>query len=70
MNLSGVKIYFASTKHIQGDVYESVGNSRLFAIVAESDSMEKAREKIYKSIEGNVEKVLHYRKDIGKIYKH
>ena len=66
----GTKIYFSSTKHIEGNNYESVWNSRLFAVVTTSDNMESAREKVYKALEGNVDEVLHYRKDIGSIYAH
>lgn len=66
----GVKIYFSSTKNLNGDEYESVGNSRLFALVTKADSMEEAKNKVYKSIEGNVDKILHYRKDIGTMYVH
>ena len=47
----GVKIYFASTKHLEGDTYESVGNSRLFAAVVEDKSMENAKIKVYKALE-------------------
>ena len=65
-----VKIYFSSTKHIEENKYESVGNSRLFAVVAKGESMEKAKEKVYKALQGNADEVLHYRKDIGSIYAH
>lgn len=66
----GVKIYFASAKHVDGDNYESVGNSRLFAAVYSSKSMYKAREKVYEALKGNVDEGLHYRKDIGNMYVH
>ncbi len=66
----GVKIYFASTKQIEGNNYESVGNSRLFAATYVADTMEEAKEKVYNALEGNVDEKLHYRKDIGKIYIH
>ena len=66
----GVKVYFSSTKHIEDDKYKSVGNSRLFAIVTTADTMEEAREKVYKALDGNVSENLHYRKDIGNIYEH
>ena len=66
----GAKIYFASTKHIEGNNYESVGNSRLFAVLYSSTSMDEAREKVYKALEGNVDEILNYRKDIGKMYVH
>ncbi len=66
----GAKIYFASTKHIEGNTYESVGNSRLFAVLYASTSMDEAREKVYKALEGNVDTILNYRKDIGKMYVH
>ena len=66
----GVKIYFASTKQIEGNNYESVGNSRLFATTYVANTMEEARKKVYKALEGNVDEKLNYRKDIGKIYVH
>ena len=66
----GVKIYFASSKQIEGNNYESVGNSRLFAAVYTSDSMEEAKEKVYKALRGNVDEILNYRKDIGNMYVH
>ncbi len=66
----GAKVYFASTKNIEGNNYESVGNSRLFAVVCSADTMDEAKEKVYKAMEGNIDKILHYRKDIGAIYVH
>ncbi len=66
----GVKIYFASSKQTEGNNYESVGNSRLFAAVYVSNSMEEAKEKVYSALEGNVDEILNYRKDIGNMYVH
>ncbi len=66
----GVKVYFSSTKQIEGVNYQSVGNSRLFALVTEDISMENARKRVYEVLEKNVDKSLHYRKDIGQIYTH
>ena len=66
----GVKIYFSSTKQIEGENYESVGNSRLFAVVAKDKTMEDAKTRVYKAIEGNIDNELHYRKDIGNMYVH
>ncbi len=66
----GVKLYFASSKQIKGNKYESVGNSRLLAAVYASSSMEEAKEKVYKALEGNVDEILNYRKDIGNMYVH
>lgn len=66
----GVKIYFSSTKQIEGENYESVGNSRLFATVAKDKSIEEAKTRVYKALEGNVDSQLHYRKDIGNMYVH
>lgn len=66
----GVKIYFASSKQIEGNNYESVGNSRLFAAVYTSNSMDEAKEKVYNALKGNVDEVLNYRKDIGNMYVH
>ena len=66
----GVKIYFASSKQIEGNNYESVGNSRLFAAVYTSNSMDEAKEKVYKALKGNVDEILNYRKDIGNMYVH
>ncbi len=47
----GVKVYFSSTKQTQGENYESVGNSRLFALVTTGDTMEEAKVKVYKALE-------------------
>lgn len=66
----GVKIYFASSKQIEGNNYESVGNSRLFAAVYTASSMDEAKEKVYKALKGNVDEVLNYREDIGNMYVH
>lgn len=66
----GVKIYFSSTKHLEGNEYESVGNSRLFAAVTTDESMESAKKRVYEALDGNVDESLHYRKDIGSIYAH
>ncbi len=66
----GAKIYFASTKHIEGNNYESVGNSRLFAVVCTAENMEDAKEKVYNALKGNVDSILNYRKDIGTMYIH
>lgn len=67
----GVKLYFSSTKQIEGENYESTGNSRLFAVVGTGETMEEAKEKVYKALgAGNVDEVLHYRKDIGNMYIH
>ena len=66
----GVKIYFASSKQVEGNNYESVGNSRLFAAVCKANTMEEAREKVYKALNGNVDSILNYRKDIGTMYEH
>ncbi len=65
-----VKIYFSSTKCLEGNTYESVGNSRLFAVVAKDKSMDEAKKRVYNAMEGNIDKALHYRKDIGNMYKH
>ena len=70
INEKGAKVYFASSKRIEGNFYESVGNSRLVAIVAEADTLDNAKKKVYEAIEGNVDNVLNYRKDIGTIYVH
>lgn len=67
---SGVKIYFANAKKIGEDTYTSVSNSRLFAVAATGQNFEETRNKVYAAIEKNVDKILDYRKDIGKIYIH
>lgn len=67
---SGVKIYFANAKQIGEDTYTSVSNSRLFAIATSGEDFEEIRKKVYDVIEKNVDKILDYRKDIGKIYIH
>ncbi len=64
------KIYFASTKQIEGNLYCSVGTSRLFAIHTCGATLEEAKEKAYSAIKNNIDKKLDYRNDIGKIYKH
>lgn len=65
-----LKIYFANAKKIGEDTYTSVSNSRLFAISTAGADFEKIKKQVYDAIEGNVDKILDYRKDIGKIYIH
>ena len=66
----GVKVYFANTKNIEGNTYSSVSNSRLFGLTTNANTLEEAREKVYKAVEGNLDNELDYRKDIGIIYEH
>ena len=66
----GAKIYFAGTKNIEGNTYTSVSNSRLFAVMTSSNTLEEAKNIVYDAIKGNIDTKLHYRKDIGEIYKH
>lgn len=66
----GVKIYFANTKHLKGNEYSSVSNSRLFGLTTAANSLQEAKEKVYNSIKGNIDEVLDYRTDIGNIYEH
>lgn len=66
----GIKIYFANTKNIDGEKFTSVSNSRLFGLTVSADSLEEAKEKVYKAIENSVDKKLDYRTDIGMIYEH
>lgn len=66
----GVKVYFSSTKQLEGNHYQSVGNSRLFAVVGAGTTMEEVKKKVYQALEGNVDTSLHYRKDIGNMYVH
>ena len=66
----GVKIYFANTKNIKENTYSSVSNSRLFGLTVEGNTLEEAKEKVYNSMEGNLDEKLDYRKDIGNIYEH
>ena len=66
----GVKIYFANTKNIKENTYTSVSNSRLFGLTTCANTIEEAKEKVYNAIEGNLDKELDYRKDIGNIYEH
>ena len=66
----GVKTYFANTKNVEDNTYSSVSNSRLFGLTAEGNTLEEAKEKVYNSIEGNLDEKLDYRKDIGNIYEH
>lgn len=67
---AGAKIYFANAKKIGENTYTSVSNSRLFAVEATGQDFEQIRKIVYDAIEKNVDKVLDYRKDIGKIYIH
>ncbi len=66
----GVKVYFANAKEIEKNKYTSVSNSRLFAISLKGKDFEEIRKKVYLAIEENVDKILDYRTDIGKIYIH
>ena len=66
----GVKIYFANTKNIKENEYSSVSNSRLFGLTVCANTIEEAKNKVYKAIEENVDKKLDYRTDIGIMYKH
>ena len=66
----GAKIYFASTKQIENNKYESVGTSRLFAIHTNGNTLEEAKQKAYSAMENNIDEKLDYRKDIGEIYEH
>ncbi len=66
----GAKIYFASTKPIENNIYSSVGTSRLFAIHTSGNTLEEAKNKAYNAIENNIDTKLDYRKDIGTIYEH
>ena len=66
----GVKIYFANTKNIEGNTYSSISNSRLFGLTASGKTLEEAKEKVYNSMNGNLDDKLDYRKDIGNIYEH
>ena len=67
---SGVKLYFANAKKVEGDTYTSVSNSRLFAVQKSGEDFEKIKKQVYDVIERDVDKVLDYRKDIGNIYVH
>ena len=66
----GVKIYFANTKHLEGNKYSSVSNSRLFGLTTSAKSLQEAKEKVYNAIKGNIDEKLDYRTDIGNIYEH
>ena len=66
----GVKIYFANTKNVEENTYSSVSNSRLFGLTTTAATIEEAKEIVYNSIQGNLDKNLDYRKDIGNIYEH
>ena len=70
INEQGVKVYFANTKNVEGNTYSSVSNSRLFGLTASAETLEKAKEIVYKSMEGNLDEKLDYRTDIGNIYEH
>ena len=58
------------TQNVKEHTYSSVSNSRLFGLTAEANTLEEAKERVYKSMEGNLDKKLDYRKDIGNIYEH
>ena len=66
----GVKIYFANTKHLEGNKNSSVSNSRLFGLTTSAKSLQEAKEKVYNAIKGNIDEKLDYRTDIGNIYEH
>ncbi len=66
----GAKVYFASTKPVEGNVYSSVGTSRLFAVHTNGETLEEAKQKAYLAMENNIDSKLDYRKDIGTIYQH
>jgi len=63
----GAKLYFANAKQIGENTYQSVSNSRLFAVLTKARTLEEAKEKAYSAIEGNIDEKLHYRNDIGTI---
>lgn len=67
---SGAKIYFASTKLVEGDTYVSVGNSRLFGVTTIAKTLEEAKDRAYNALDGNISNNLDFRKDIGAIYEH
>ena len=67
---NNVKLYFANAIHIGENQYTSVSNSRLFAISTFGKDLEELRKNVYSVIEKEVDNVLDYRKDIGKIYIH
>ena len=66
----GVKIYFANTKHLEGNKYSSVSNSRLFGLTTSAKTLQEAKKKVYNAIKGNIDEKLDYRTDIGNIYEH
>ena len=67
---NGVKIYFANAKEIGKNMYTSVSNSRLFALVSQGEDFNNLKNKVYNVIDAQVDKILDYRKDIGSIYEH
>ena len=66
----GIKIYFANTKNIEGNIYSSVSNSRLFGLTVSAETLEEAKNKVYNAIDKSIDKKLDYRTDIGMIYEH
>lgn len=70
INNKGAKVYFASTKNVDGNKYSSVGISRLFAVFSSANTLEEAKEIVYNAMKGNVDTKLDYRSDIGNIYEH
>ena len=55
---------------MEGNRYQSVGTSRLFAVHTSGNTLEEARQKAYAAMENNIDTNLDYRKDIGEIYEH
>lgn len=66
----GVKLYFANSKKIGENRYTSVSNSRLFAIEKTGEDFEEIKNQVYEVIREEVDEVLDYRNDIGKMYEH
>lgn len=66
----GLKVYFANAKQIEGNTYTSVSTSRLFAVSTSGENLDEIKQKVYSAMEGNVDTLLDYRKDIGCMYVH
>ncbi|MBI4272662.1 phosphoribosylamine--glycine ligase [Candidatus Uhrbacteria bacterium] len=62
----GVKVFFSSAVHIDGNKYQTVGNSRAVALAATAQTIPAAAKKVDDAIKNYVDGVLEYRADIGR----
>jgi phosphoribosylamine-glycine ligase len=62
---NGCDVYFAAAKHIEGDMYQTVGTSRSVGLAAEAVHPSEATQRIIENIREHVEGDLEFRDDIG-----